>query len=86
MLHYANHFSAPSLTPIIYIASRYRINRAGSPAEKVGLKKSMILKRVDGYEVKDADVCGGYLRGEKGTKVGVTVSEEGRERDFIIVR
>jgi len=58
----------------------------GSPAEKVGLKKSMILKRVDGYEVKDADVCGGYLRGEKGTKVGVTVSEEGRERDFIIVR
>ena len=47
----------------------------------------MILLRVDGYNVIDADVAGGYLRGDKGTKVGVTVKgDDGGSKDFIIVR
>jgi carboxyl-terminal processing protease len=59
-----------------------------SPAEKAGMHAGDILekvndKRVDGWTLNDAVT---KIRGDKGTKVKLTIIRDGKEMDFTIVR
>ena len=61
-----------------------------SPAEKAGIQEEDIFYKVDGEEVGSWDISklAQTVRGEKGTKVTVTVlrGEEAEELDFVITR
>lgn len=58
----------------------------GAPAEKAGIKKGDIIKKVDGKVYEDIDSAARAMRGKKGTKVKVTVARKGKTLDFTVTR
>ena len=59
-----------------------------SPAEKVGLKENDIILKVNEIEVKDKTLSeiADIVKGEKGTKVNITVKRNNEEKAFTIER
>ncbi len=59
-----------------------------NPAGKAGVKAGDIIYKVDDEEVynKNSDYISSKLRGEKGTKVKLTVMRDGEEKSFDLVR
>lgn len=59
-----------------------------SPAEKVGIKTGDIIVKVDDQSVKGWSLpqAVSKIRGNKGTKVKLTISRNGKELDFTIIR
>lgn len=59
-----------------------------SPAEKVGLKENDIILKVNDTEVKDKTLSeiADIVKGEKGTKVNITVKRNNEEKAFTIER
>ncbi|MEA4986974.1 MAG: S41 family peptidase [Anaerovorax sp.] len=60
----------------------------GSPAEKAGIKAGDVVTAVDGVRVngKSVDEVAALMRGEKGTKVTITVDRNGKSLSFSLVR
>lgn len=59
-----------------------------SPAEKAGLMNNDVLVGVDGKSVSGQKLENvvSWLKGEKGTEVKITVSRDGNEQSFTVVR
>lgn len=59
-----------------------------SPAEKAGIKTGDIIVKVDDQSVKGWSLpqAVSKIRGNKGTKVKLTISRNGKELDFTIIR
>ncbi len=59
-----------------------------NPAEKAGVKAGDIIYKIDDEEVyqKDSDYIASKLRGEKGSKVKLTVVRDGEEKTFELTR
>ena len=55
-----------------------RVNSKG-PAYDAGVKQGDIVVKIDGKKYKDVDQAAQAMRGEKGTKVKVTFSRDGKE-------
>ena len=68
----------------VVVLSVYR----DTPAEKAGLKAGDILLEIDGkaYAGSQLENASNALRGEKGTKVKVKYSRDGKEKEVVMVR
>lgn len=59
-----------------------------NPAEKAGIKAGDIIYKINDEEVyqKDSDYIASKLRGEKGSKVKLTIMRDGEEKSFDLTR
>lgn len=60
----------------------------GSPADMAGVQEGDILYAVDGKDVagQELDTVASWMKGEKGTKVTLTVLRDGEKNEFCAVR
>ncbi|MBA2618782.1 MAG: PDZ domain-containing protein, partial [Rubrobacter sp.] len=60
----------------------------GSPAEEAGVESGDVVVGVDGRSVRDEEISGivSKVKGPEGTRVKLTVSRNGSERDFDLRR
>lgn len=57
-----------------------------SPAEKAGIKPGDVLLKVDGKKYSDIDLMATKIRGDKGTKVEITYSRDGKQKNVTLTR
>lgn len=58
----------------------------GSPADEAGIRAGDFIISVDGKEYEDLDLIGNAIRGEEGSKVKITYSRDGTEKEVSLTR